>query len=289
MYTNVSVVMAVYNTKEEYLRSAIDSILAQTYKDFEFIIINDGSTNNAEEVILSYSDERIKYYKQENKGLPKSLNFGIETAQGEYIARMDSDDIALPNRLEKEINFLKENPEYSVVGSLAKIIPRNEVVKLIEKPKLLDFFYKCWIIHPTVMFRKEDFIKYNLKYNEKFLVAQDYELWSRAVKVLKFYNIQDILLYYRIEGQGNATKRRNERIQNAINIQQNILNSLTYDKKLQNLIIKEIHLKQKINKDFKEQIFSIKNSFEFNKEYKVITLFGMEIKILRKIWSFNKK
>ena len=112
----ISVLMPVYNTKEEFLRTAIESILNQTYSNFEFIIINDGSTNNAEDVILSYKDERIVYLKQENKGIVSALNNGWDKASGEYIARMDSDDISLSERFEKQIEFLENNSEYSLVG-----------------------------------------------------------------------------------------------------------------------------------------------------------------------------
>ena len=111
--------MPVYNTKEEYLREAIESILNQTFTDFEFIIVNDGSTNNAEDVILSYKDERIVYIKQENQGVSIASNNGWNKAKGEYIARMDSDDVSFPDRLEKQIQFLEDNPEYSLVGGWA--------------------------------------------------------------------------------------------------------------------------------------------------------------------------
>ena len=186
------------------------------------------------------------------------------------------------DRFEKEVNFLDNNPEYSVVGSWVKIFPRNEIVKLPETPKLLDFLNECCVIHPTVMFRKSDFEKYNLKYDENFLVAQDYELWCRAVKKIKFYNIQEVLLNYRVEGQGNACKRRDERIKNTIRIQQNILDSLIGDRKLKETIIKKIFFRKKISKNFLEQIFSIKNSYIFNKQYKVITILGIEFKFLQK-------
>ena len=135
----ISVIIAVYNTKEEYLREAIESILSQRYKDFELLIINDGSTNNVEEVVKSYTDERIRYFYQENKGVAATRNLGLKEARGEYIAIMDSDDISLPERFEKQIKFLEENPEYSVVGSNAEIINKNKYIIVAREPKL---FYK---------------------------------------------------------------------------------------------------------------------------------------------------
>lgn len=101
----ISVVMTVYNTKEEYLREAIESILNQTYKNFEFIIIDDGSDDYCEQVVMSYQDVRIRYYKQDNKGISAARNYGTKLANGEYIAVMDSDDISLPERFEKELFF----------------------------------------------------------------------------------------------------------------------------------------------------------------------------------------
>ena len=105
----ISVVMSNYNTDEEYLRAAIESVLNQTYENFEFIIVDDCSTNNSVDVIESYSDKRIKLIKNKgNMGLTKSLNIAIKAAKGEFIARMDADDIALPQRFEKQIEFLKK-------------------------------------------------------------------------------------------------------------------------------------------------------------------------------------
>ncbi len=110
----ISVVMPVYNTKEEWLREAIESILNQSYKDFEFIIIDDGSDKSIEPIVNSYNDARIVLIRQENLGIAKSLNYGFKISKGEYIARMDSDDISLPERFEKQVNFLDKNPQISV-------------------------------------------------------------------------------------------------------------------------------------------------------------------------------
>ena len=127
----VSVLMSVYNTEENFLREAIKSILNQTYKDFEFLIINDGSTkNNTEQVILSFKDDRIRYIPNErNMGIIASCNKGFDLANGEYIARFDSDDIALPQRLEKEVEFLDKNPDYGLVGSYFETFPKKRIVK----------------------------------------------------------------------------------------------------------------------------------------------------------------
>ena len=125
----VSVLMPVFNTKEEYLRESIHSILNQTFNDFEFIIINDGSVNNAEDVILSYCDNRIKYFEQDNHGLVYTLNRGISLCNGEYIARMDSDDISLPERFARQVEILERNPEIGIVGGLISFFPDSKFEK----------------------------------------------------------------------------------------------------------------------------------------------------------------
>ena len=134
----ISVIMPVYNTKEEYLREAIESILNQTFSDFEFIIINDGSTNNVEDIILSYKDERIVYIKQENQGIVAALNNAWDKTCGEYIARMDSDDISMPDRFEKQIKFLEAKPEYSLVGGQVRVLGTDKIIKLPTKVEFMD-------------------------------------------------------------------------------------------------------------------------------------------------------
>ena len=114
----ISVIMPVYNTKEKFLREAVESILNQTFTDFEFIIINDGSDSITEDIILSYKDLRIKYLKNEqNLGIVQSLNKAVKTAKGKYIARMDADDISMPHRLEKQYEFMENHPQCGVCGT----------------------------------------------------------------------------------------------------------------------------------------------------------------------------
>lgn len=131
----ISVVMPVYNTKEEWLREAIESILNQSYKDFEFIIIDDGSDKSIEPIVNSYNDARIVLIRQENQGIAKSLNYGFKISKGEYIARMDSDDISMPERFEKQVNFLDKNPQISVLGGCFETFPDKHVYKHPENPK----------------------------------------------------------------------------------------------------------------------------------------------------------
>lgn len=198
----VSVLMPVYNTEESFLREAIESILNQTFKDFEFLIINDGSTNNAEEIILSYNDERIKYIKNEcNIGLIKTLNKGLELAQGEYIARMDSDDISLSERFEKQVKFLDENPEIGVLGTWFNCFPKNRIVETAidsENIKEKMLVSSNEIGHPTVMIRNSALKNFNVKYDENELYVEDYALWLSLIDKVKFANIPEVLLNYRM-------------------------------------------------------------------------------------------
>ena len=273
----ISALMPVYNTKEEYLRASIESILNQTFTDFEFIIVNDGSTNNAEEVILSYKDDRIKYFKQENQGIVGALNNAWSKASGKYIARMDSDDIAYPERFAKQIKFLEENPEYSLVGSWAKIIPSNNVIKLPQDIKVMDLLADCMFIHPSIMFNKADFEKFNLQYETGFEYAEDYCMYARAVKYLKMTNLQEVLLDYRVYPENSSSKNRNVRIRSSFKVQDLILENLSNDKELQERILDIAYRKKNKVGRLQEKIFSIKNLYKNWTKYKLVTVLGIEI------------
>lgn len=197
----ISVLMPVYNTKESYLREAIESILNQTFTDFELLILNDGSTNNAREVVLSYNDERIKYQTNEqNMGLPRTRNKMFEYAKGEFIAIMDSDDISLPNRFEEQVKFFEENPEVGVVGSWFEIFPDRGITQnppddeTIKKKLLFEYSV---IGNSTAMIRNSILQQYQIRYPVDFKSAEDYAFWLSLVDKTKFANIQKNLLRYR--------------------------------------------------------------------------------------------
>jgi glycosyltransferase involved in cell wall biosynthesis len=194
----VSVVMPVFNT-EKYLRFSIESILNQTFTNFEFIIINDGSTDTSREIITSYKDSRIRLVDNEiNIGLTKSLNKGIDLASGIFIARMDSDDICLPTRFEKQVDFLYKNEKVDVVGSwFEKFGYYHELIKLPKSNEeiVLKLLLYTTLAHPCVMMRKVIFERY--QYKESNMGAEDYDLWVRMSKNVTFANLQEILLKYR--------------------------------------------------------------------------------------------
>ncbi len=194
----LSVLMPVYNTPEEFLRQAIESILNQTFHDFIFVIIDDGSATNVAQVIQSYHDPRIQYIKNEkNLGLIKTLNRGLDLVHSKYVARMDSDDIAYPERLQKQVDYLEKNPDISILGTGVEFFPEYKIWQPVPFPKYSDYLQGCPVAHPTVMLRLEDLKKYNLKYDENYPHAEDYALWVKAHALLKIENLQGIYLKYR--------------------------------------------------------------------------------------------
>ncbi len=198
----VTVLMSVYNG-EKYLKDAIDSILSQSYSDFEFLIINDGSTDSSEKIILSYSDKRVRLVNNEkNIGLVNSLNKGLEISSGEYVARMDCDDICLNNRLSVQVKFMDQHPSVGASGSYYNLMLNGK--KAIADFPLKSDEIKCFMIfnspiaHPSVIIRKSVISKNNLKYRSEYIHAEDYDLWSQLSEVSDLANVSDVLLNYRV-------------------------------------------------------------------------------------------
>lgn len=203
MTPKISVILPVYNA-QTYLRESIESILSQSFKDFELIIINDGSTDQSLEIIQSYTDERIVLINQSNAGLPISLNRAIAIAKGQYLARQDADDISLPTRLAEQSQYLDEHPACALLGSWADILVGNTPSdRSLQHPhfngdiglKLL--FFNCFV-HSSVMIRKSALEKSGLypEEREKF-PPEDYDLWLRIAKDFEVANIPKALLQYR--------------------------------------------------------------------------------------------
>ena len=215
----VSVLTPIYNTKESWLRECIESILNQTFKDFEFIILNDSPWNKElEKIVKSYNDSRIKYFEnKENLGITKSRNKLLDLAKGEYIAVFDHDDISLPQRLEKEVNFLDNNKQYGVVSCNYTRIPKKDYT---SKHPNSNFDIKNALcekmicLHTGMMIRKSILIENNIKYEEKYSPAEDYMLCARLIEYTMFYNLKDILIYYRMDNN-NTTNLQNLKMQDA--------------------------------------------------------------------------
>lgn len=219
----ISVLMSVYKEKPEWLEESINSVLNQTFENFEFIIVNDNPDGIEQKRVLDkYQklDSRIVLISNSyNLGLPKSLNIGLEKVRGKYVARMDADDISLPNRFKLQYDFLENNLDYGICGTYARYMNEKSKVGLKvrlgytdKKLKARLLFYTPFM-HPSVMVRSG--IICQLKYDEYFRVAQDIDLWLRMSKETKFYNIPTVLLYYRIHEQ-NSNKREKKKLQNDI-------------------------------------------------------------------------
>lgn len=232
MVPKISVVMSVYNG-EKYLKEAVESILNQSFDDFEFIIINDASTDSSLQILESYKDSRINIINNgKNIGLTKSLNKGVGLAKGKYIARMDSDDISEESRFEIEYSKLEQNPQITVVGSNVQHIDSEgnelEVVKYPETQEehIGNIFFANTLVHSTTMFRKLNFDNVG-GYNEEFYKAQDYDLWFKLLNdggVL--FNIQKSLLKYRLHNESISIKYSKEQDKNAQKILADAFNTI---------------------------------------------------------------
>lgn len=198
----VSILMPVYNTAP-YLREAMDSMLAQTFTDFELIVLDDCSPDNAEEILDTYNDPRVVRYKGEkNVGLSNVLNVGIGLAKGKYIARMDSDDISLPGRLQFQVDYLEAHPEVDLVSVGMRLFGAKEGIWIRElnpeKVKIEALFHSP-VLHASSVWRKDAFEKLGLRFRQEMVPAEDYDLWTRAlVKGLKLVNLPEVLYEYRI-------------------------------------------------------------------------------------------
>lgn len=188
---------------EKYLTNSIDSILNQEFSDFEFLIIDDGSSDSSAEIIGHYDDPRIRFSQNEkNIGIPKTANKALDLAKGDYFVRMDCDDISHKDRLAKQVSFMDENPHIDVCGSWIKLLFKNKI--LIEKYPLTneeikaDLFFRSSLANPTTIIRLSSLRKNNLKYDPKFIFAQDYDMWIRGSNFLKFANLPELLLSYRV-------------------------------------------------------------------------------------------
>ncbi len=237
----ITVLMSVHKG-EKYLREAVDSILNQTFKDFEFLIINDGSTDRTAEILQSYHNSRIRIINNEkNMGLTKSLNKGLRLAKGEYIARMDADDISYPNRLEVQYEYMEKNPDVGIVGSWNDVIDnvgnRTDFWKCNYSSEDIYYilnFRNC-LTHCSILFKKELVIN-NGGYNETIKNAQDYELWSRISKVTKIHQIQKVLVKWRITNNSISSKRRSSQTETVKTVVENNLEHLI-DRKIDDEIL----------------------------------------------------
>lgn len=273
----VSVLIPLYNTDKTHLKEVIESVLNQTFSDFELILLNDGSTvDYIKATVESYNDKRIKYFEQENLGIAKSRNKLMDLAQGEYLALIDHDDIMKQNRLEKQVQILDKNLNIGLVGSYLNIFGNiNSVSKVIQNPKPVDFLKNCSVLQPSAMLRKSFFDKYNLRYKEGYTYAEDYELWARASFYMEIYNIQEPLTDYRWHKNNMSVVNKNIQEKNTAEIKREMIERLA-DNEHDRTLLEDMFLNKKPDK-FLKRLFSIRNSY--NKSEKIVTIFNKQFKV----------
>lgn len=200
----ISVIMPVFNSQETVLYT-IKSVVNQTYDNFEFIIVNDGSTDNSEEIILSVRDKRIKYYKIDHRGRSYASNFGISKTTSNYIARIDSDDLFFRDKLMKQMKVLTENKEIDILYCWSIFFKDFSSLRFWKSPEYdreikEKLRYLNPINHSSVIYKKNLITKMS-GYNEKIEINEDYELWIRASKDLTFYCMQEYLVFSKLKDE----------------------------------------------------------------------------------------
>lgn len=198
----VSIILPAYNAQET-IEEAINSIIQQTYKNWELIVINDGSQDNTDSIVKSFKDPRIKYYVNDgNKKLIYTLNRGLDLAAGKYIARMDADDISLPMRLEKQVNFLEKNPDYVILGGQITCFGKKGVipmrVSLTDQELRQELLWHNPFAHPTVMMRTSTIKSNSIYYSVDYMHAEDYKMWTDIARYGLLANLNEVVLRYRL-------------------------------------------------------------------------------------------
>lgn len=254
---SVSVVMPVYNG-EQHITEAINSILSQTFQDFEFIIIDDGSTDQTVDILNRLKDRKIKFHQnQANIGNYASRNIGMNLARGRYICVMDADDVAFPHRMQRQFAHMESNPEVGICGSFVQVIPNGGVPNFVTSEELLKvaFLSNNYCSHPSLILRKEFLSRFDLSYNEKYYYSADFDLCARGFQHFRVQNIPDILLQYRRHSAQISTAKFTEQQQYADTIRINqLVDKMGF--KLDEIPI-EIHLrlmkKQPIQRELQTQ------------------------------------
>jgi len=207
----VSVVMPVYNCAR-FLAAAIESILTQTFADFEFLIVDDGSDDATPNIVADYArrDPRIRAFRNShNEGIVVALNRGLDESRGHYIARMDGDDISLPDRLEKQVAWIDKKPDIDVLGAaLTYIDAHSREIGLVRHCTLeKSILSQCPLLHPTVLIRRESLERHKLRYRQRYNCAEDYYLWLEMSRHGRFAALEEIVLRYRMSEGATRVRR----------------------------------------------------------------------------------
>lgn len=234
MNPKLTVLMTVYNG-EKYLKECIDSVLNQTFKDFEFLIIDDCSTDRSKDIIRSYKDDRICFIENEkNLSQVKSLNIGLSYARGAYVARMDQDDVMMNDRLEKQVHFLDNRPDVSIVGTWGeamdeggRVFIKSHIATRFEEIIGRMLFSGFILMHPSVVFRKDAVIRAG-KFDESFSFSEDFELWARLLlKGHRIENIPEYLIRYRCHKKSSSRQFPETQLNNVRIAMSNFINVVT--------------------------------------------------------------
>lgn len=228
----VTILLPVYNGSK-YLAEAIESMLAQTFADFEFLIINDGSTDNTGEIISSHADNRIRLITHtQNQGLVTALNHGLAEARGTYIARMDADDISAPDRLEKQFAYMEQHPEIAALGTGIATFGREnhqEWRPLLPDEVHCHLLFHSTLAHPSVMLRRSVLERFSLYYDDAYKHAEDYKLWVQLSRHAQLANVPEVLLYYRVHDEQISLQKNQEQKATASLIQLEQLRSMGFE------------------------------------------------------------
>lgn len=231
----ISVVMPVYNVEIPILKEAVNSILNQTFQDYEFIIIDDCSSEDTRSFLEGLQDKRIRLIRNSARlGITKSLNIGFREAKGKYIARMDGDDISLPARFEKQLEFMESHPDVIVCGTAVEFFGAQEFVhykpvKDMESYRIRLLFYNQGPMHPTAFFNHALLERYHIKYDERLVFAQDYGLWTVISRYGKVYILKDVLLLYRTHSRQVSSEFKKKQMQCDKLIKEGLLRELLGD------------------------------------------------------------
>ncbi len=213
----VSVLIPLYKTETSHLREAIQSILDQSFGDFELLLLDDCPEDDRSAVVATFNDPRIRYEKNEkNLGISPSRNKLIDMAQGEYLAIMDHDDISLPDRLEKQVAYLEAHPEVGVVSGRQKIMGTRKCSCYPEQDAdiRLSLMSGCALTHSASMLRKSLLTSTGIRYNAHYTPSEDYALWCELMPHTQFHNLQEVILHYRSHAS-NVSHRQKERMNTA--------------------------------------------------------------------------
>jgi glycosyltransferase involved in cell wall biosynthesis len=268
----ISVLLPVYNA-ESFISEAVSSILAQTFNDFELIIIDDASIDKTINIVKKFRDERIIFIQKEvNTGYTNSLNMGLRLARGKYIARMDADDISLPSRFAKQIEYLDQHQDVAVCGTWYEYIGSDEVIKhpVNNEQVKLALLQHCAIGHPTVMMRRSIIERNELFYDVDLEPSEDYDLWVRILKYGKIINLPEVLLQYRLHSFQVSNTRHKLQEEQAKKVRRKLISNLYVD-------APDVNVTEDIKFD---------NDIKTNKE--ILLQFIKEIKKLKKLNAEKK-